>query len=304
MPAHHPIFSHFKPLRIELPSGFGFDLLGTRTRSQFVAGLTTYEAGPKMTGEPLIDEEYFEWIDLLESVVAAKGSYTMIDLGAGYGRWVIRAAFAMNQYHSGMPYRLIAVEAEPVVYQWMHLHFNDNGIDPSKHSLIHGAVCDVPEDVLFYIGGPRGGPYDRSPDDWYGQFLTKSYDVTGEYVDDGEYSGFKVRLHKSGWRSISIPGVTLESLLKDLELVDLIDMDIEGQELPLVRSGIEELNTKVKRLHIGTHGKEIEAELRQVLSSQGWNCLADYSVFSSSETPWGVISFENGVQSWVNPRLS
>jgi hypothetical protein len=85
--------------------------------------------------------------------------------------------------------------------------------------------------------------------------------------------------------------------------VDLIDMDIEGQELPSIASTIKTLDAKVKRLHIGTHGKEIEQELRQLLSAHGWDCLADYSVFSTSETPWGPISFENGVQSWVNTRL-
>jgi FkbM family methyltransferase len=304
MPDHHPIFSCFKPFRVEIPTGYGLDLLGTKIRREFVAGLTTYAAGPKVTPDPLFDEEYFEWIDLLESVVAAKGSYTMIELGAGYGRWVLRAAFAVKQHHHQMPCRLIAVEAEPVVFQWMHLHFNDNGIDPSQHSLIHGAVCEVPGDVLFYIGGPRGGPFDRSLNNWYGQFLAKPHDVSGEYVEDGEYSGFKVNLHKSGWRSIRIPGVTLASILKDLERVDLIDMDIEGQELPAVRLNIEELNAKAKRLHIGTHGKEIEDELRQLLFSHGWKCQFDYTERSSSETPWGVISFENGAQSWVNPRLS
>jgi hypothetical protein len=92
-------------------------------------------------------------------------------------------------------------------------------------------------------------------------------------------------------------------LLKDLNRVDLIDMDIEGQELPSVRSTIEELDAKVKRLHIGTHGKEIEDGLREVLSAHGWRCLFDYSLFSKGETPWGTVDFENGVQSWVNPRL-
>ena len=36
---------------------------------------------------PPIDEEYFEWVDLLESVRDARGAYTMMELGAGYGRW-------------------------------------------------------------------------------------------------------------------------------------------------------------------------------------------------------------------------
>ncbi|MBZ5609997.1 MAG: FkbM family methyltransferase [Acidobacteriia bacterium] len=298
------MFSRFQPFSGVVPAGYGYDFLGTKTRSQFIAGLYTYPEGTLLeTSYPMFNEEYLEWIDVLESVVAARGFYTMIDLGAGFGRWAVRAAHALKQFNHQLPYRLIAVEAEPVVFQWMGLHFQDNQIDASQHCLIHAAISDSPGDVLFYIGGPRGGPWDRSPDDWYGQSLAKDYDLSGESEPDGEYCGFPVRRHKSGWRSIRIPGVTLAGLLKDLNLVDLIDMDIEGQELPAVRSNIEELDAKVKRLHIGTHAKEIEDELRQLLSAHGWRCLRDYSLFSTSETPWGTIAFENGVQSWVNPRL-
>jgi FkbM family methyltransferase len=304
MPDHHPVFSHFRPYYVEVPAGYGLDLLGTKVRYQFVAGLTTYRAGRKLTPDPLFDEEYFEWIDVLESVVAAQGSYTMIELGAGYGRWVIRAAYAMKRRHPRMPYRLIAVEAEPVVYQWLRQHFTNNGIDPSQHTLLHGAVCETPGDVLFYIGGPRGGVFDRQPNTWYGQFLVKPHDLNSESVADGEYSGFPVNRHQSGWRSIQVPGVTLSGILKDLERVDLIDMDIEGQELPAVQLNMEQLNAKVKRLHIGTHGKEIEDQLRELLSAQGWECQFEHTGCSTSDTPWGAISFENGVQSWVNPRLS
>ena len=162
---------------------------------------------------------------------------------------------------------------------------------------------DLPGQFLFYIGGPRGGPFDLAPNAWYGLFLTKDHDINSESVVEGGYQGFEVKCHASGWRSISVPSVSLRCLLEDLRRVDLIDMDIEGQELPSIRASIEELDAKVKRLHIGTHSKEIEAGLRQLLSSNGRRCLADYSLFSKSETPWGSISFENGVQSWVNPKL-
>jgi FkbM family methyltransferase len=297
-PRHHVVFDRFEPHQAEVTAHYHIDFLGMRTRGQFKAGLPMVH-NPSI----MIDDEYFEWIDLLESVVEARESYTMIDLGAGYGRWAVRAACAVRQYHHELPYRLIAVEAEPIVFQWMGLHFADNGINPAEHRLIHAAVRDARGKALFYIGGPRGGPFDRGPDDWHGHRLTKDYDVSSKSTDDGRYSGFRVRRHESGWRSIKVPCVTLGSLLKDLERVDLIDMDIEGQELPSIRSTIEELNAKVKRIHIGTHGKEIECELRQLLSSHGWTCLADYSLFSKSQTPWGMISFENGVQSWVNPRL-
>ena len=137
-----------------------------------------------------------------------------------------------TSYSNPLPYRLVAVEAEPLVFSWMGMHFEDNAIDSSKHRLTHAATSDKPGDVLLYIGGPRGGAWDCSPDDWYGQCMAKDYDASGQYEDDGVYQGFKVRLHKSGWRSINIPSVTLKRVVADLDRVDLLDMDIEGQDCP------------------------------------------------------------------------
>lgn len=303
MSDHHPVFSRFKCFSGTVPRGSGIDFLGTKIDSQFVLGILTYPEGEYVrTPYPPVDEEYFEWIDLLESVAAAKDSYTMIDLGAGYGRWAVRAAYALEQFHGQLPYRIIAVEAEPIVFQWMGKHFENNGIDKTKHSLLQRAVSEVPGEALFYIGAPRG-QWDRSLNDWYGQSLLRPEDMSGDSQEDGEYCGFKVTRHWTGWRSISIPTVSLSGLLKDLERVDLIDMDIEGQELPSISSAIEALDAKVKRLHIGTHSTEIESSLRELLSGHGWKCVADYSVFSTNQTPWGNVSFENGVQSWVNPRF-
>lgn len=299
----HRVFQHFIPFQGELPGNYQYDFLGTKMCHPFVAGLQRQE-GLVITEFPKPEEDYFEWIDILESVVAAKGSFTMLDLGAGYGRWSVRAAYAVQQFHPGLPYHLISVEAEPVVFNWMRQHFTDNGIDPNRHRLIHAAVTDATGSVLFYVGGPSGGPYDRAPDEWYGQFVTKDYDVAGRSKREGEYHGFAVTHHESGWRSIDVPTVSLRDLLSGQERVDLIDMDIEGQELPAIRSSIDALDAKVKRLHIGTHGKEIEAELRQLLAAHGWRCHADYSLFSTSETPYGTVQFENGVQSWENEALA
>ena len=270
------------------------------------------------TGAPLItytrkvegfyvynDEEYFEWVDLLESVVAASGTYTMIDLGAGYGRWSVRAAYAVKQYNPQLRCRLIAVEAGTHEFTaGCGGIFRITASASLKHELIHAAVCEQPGKVYFYIGGPRGGPFDLPPSAWYGQALTKDYEFRSKAKRDGKYAGFKVYLHESGWRSIRVPSISLRTILKKLDRVDLIDLDIEGQELVTLTAAVAGLDAKVKRLHIGTHSAEIEAGLRQLLSDHGWRCLADYPLLQTSETPWGVISFGNGVQSWVNPRLS
>jgi FkbM family methyltransferase len=302
---HHPVFSRFKPFSGVVPPFCLVDYLGTKIRHEFLAGFGPGCPDPQIAENryPEFDEEYFEWIDLCEAVVAAKGSFTMIELGAGFGRWSVRAAHAMKQYHPEMPYRLIAVEAEPTTFQWMRLHFQDNGIDPDTHTLMNAAVSDKWGRVQFYIGGPPGGPIEYKAGSWYGQALTKSYEVPAKTKAEEEYCGYQVQLHESGWKSIRVMSVSLRGLLKNHKRVDLVDIDIEGEELPAVRSSIEQLDAKVKRLHIGTHEKEIEVELRRILSAHGWQCLADYPLFSQSDTPFGSISFQDGAQSWVNPRL-
>ena len=249
-------------------------------------------------GPPPVDGEYFEWIDVLESVALARDRYTMLELGAGYGRWAVRAGAAVTQ-RGIRECHLIAVEADPVHFTWLQQHFCDNGLDPAQHTLIHGAISDQPGKILFYCQMP--GRQDRA-DQWYGQFITRSNE---ELQTKGQefYAGFPVIEHKSGWKSIEVQAVTLRDLLQDLDRVDLIDMDVQGEELNIVRSAIDDLDRKVCRLHIGTHTHHIEKGLRKTLRRHGWICRFDYPVQSEAETEFGPIRFDDGVQSWINPRL-
>ena len=304
----HPVISRFRPFSGHIPANYDRDFLGTLIEFEFIAGLhpgaTFAQIARDVESTPFpIHEETFEWIDVLESVVNARRTYTMIDLGAGYGRWSVRAAYAVRQYNPKLGCKLIAVEPEPTVYGWMQKHFKTNGVSRWRNQLIHAAVTEQPGKVHFYISGPRGGEFDKPANAWYGQFLTKQYDLNNETDPDGFYHGYQIHRHQSGWRSILIPGSSLRTILKPLTLVDLIDLDVEGQELITLTAAVDELDEKVKRVHIGTHSVEIEAGLREQFAQHGWRCLADYSISSTSETPWGAITFENGVQSWVNPRL-
>jgi Methyltransferase FkbM domain len=101
-------------------------------------------------------------------------------------------------------------------------------------------------------------------------------------------------------RHIEVQTITLDELLAPLESVDLIDFDVQGSEFDAI-SASESLS-KARLLHIGTHGREIEAELRRYLAVKGWHCEADYSCHSSASTPVGQVAFQDGVQVWRNLR--
>ncbi len=273
------------------------DFLGCKIRQEFLPA--AMRTGVAQSSYPRRDEEYQEWIDVLESVVSARGSYTMIELGAGFGRWSVRAAQAVRQF-SGLPFHLVAVEPEPRHFEWLAKHLRDNGIDPAEHTLIQAVVAETSSDALFYVSTKEGK--DGGPAEWYGQSLAREHDRV--VFGGSEYLGLAAQRHKSGWSSITVPGITLREVLSGRERVDLVDFDVQGEELKVISSAVEEITRCVKRLHVGTHSRRIERELRRLLPKHGWECIASYKCFSRQLTPWGRISFVDGVQSWVNPRLA
>jgi FkbM family methyltransferase len=287
---HHPVFSRLRPFSGVVPRGHEYDFMGTITHPLFLGREGAGEMVPVTTGYLYPDEEYFEWIDLLEPISLAGQEYTMIEACARLGRWAVRAAFAAIQ--QGKNPRIIAVEAEPVHFQWLSTHFRNNSLDPAAYNLVHAAVTNQLGDIPLYVEAPPGD----TPDRWYGQCVVNDYDHLEE-VEQREYMGLPIQRHLSGWKSIAVPGITLQTLISDCKSVDLIDMDIQGHELAVVAGAIEALDEKVKCLHIGTHSPQIEVGLSELMKAQG------YPWSSESDTPWGRLSFQDGVQSWMNPRL-
>jgi FkbM family methyltransferase len=300
---HHKIFSEFKCAEGFVEAGFTTNFLGVLTRDRLWHGSST-------TQFPSFDEEYFEWIDLLEAVTSARGRFSMIELGAGWGRWLVNAVAALRQCNRDLPYELIGVEPEPTHFQYMKMHFMDNGIDPSRHQLIQAAVTDRGREVWFYVG---------RPDQWYGQAIVPEPDFVLESFPQWiRKVGRLQRIRKVGRLFMrrfvnkgmigneqvkKVKAVNLSELLGTLDRVDLIDLDVQGAELIVLKAAAEQLDRKVKRVHIGTHSTEIEAGLRRLFDDLGWKSVHDYPLGSESVTPWGTIKFQDGVQSWINSKL-
>jgi len=83
----HEVFSKFDCWKGYVEPGFSVNVLGVLTRSSFVGwkDLGGQIVAPEF---PALSEEYLEWIDMLEAVTAARGDFTMIELGVvGVGGW-------------------------------------------------------------------------------------------------------------------------------------------------------------------------------------------------------------------------
>jgi FkbM family methyltransferase len=222
----------------------------------------------------------------------------MLELGAGYGRWSVRAAAALRQLRQ-LPFHLVAIEGEPRHYRWLQQHMADNQIPPQACTLIEGVVSDHRDEVFFYVGSPSGESDD--PASWYGQAIIQPHEAVDQPLAS-PYEGQDVVLLKSGWRSIKTRSYLLTDILPESDRIDLIDLDVQGEELRVITAAIEALDQRVSRLHIGTHSHDIEIGLRRLLSQHGWECTADYPCAQTNNTPWGPIQFVDGVQSWVNSK--
>jgi FkbM family methyltransferase len=179
----------------------------------------------------------------------------------------------------------------------MREHLSDNGVDLAKATLVEAAVAREDGEVWFHVGDAA---------DWYGQRIEDSppaADVERSSTKRGWLG--RNREREDGPRGLTkVDAVSLRTLLAGEDPVDLIDSDVQGAEADVFEGAADRLSEVVRRVHIGTHSDENEERLRSLFSGLGWECLNDYSNGRENATPYGTLHFEDGVQTWLNPRLA
>jgi FkbM family methyltransferase len=298
---HHPLVCAYPPVVVpHSPADVDVDFLGVKTRRSFFADMAKGSEAPAGPVYPPFSNEYFEWIDIFEGIEEARGTFLMLDLGAGYGRWCVRAALAARR-KPDLCFRCIAVEPEPEHFRWLLQHFQDNELDVREHELIWAVAGAQPGFVPFWVGRSSG---------WYGQAVAKR--PATPLPDVRARSRLRARsilgmppvLDATEATVIWVPTITLPDALAAYRRIDLIDMDIQGTELEVLTSAIDFVTERVRRIHIGTHSPEVEEGLRELFLSAGWQNLNDYPGQSRMMTPYGEVDFEDGVQTWLNPLLA
>ena len=226
-------------------------------------------------------EELFHWIALIESALAATDSFTMFELGAGYGRWTARAARLLRVHRPDLRPSLIAVEAEPTHFQFLKEHLAANQIDRSTYTLVSAPVTGkAGETVHFTVGHPSES---------YGQTVLPAKDAAF-----GNWPEATV---------VELRSTSTSELLRNRTSVDLIHMDIQGTEMQCVECSIEALSRKVRRLLIATHNDDIHERILHVMRGARWHLEAGYSPLRRHHTEFGEIAFNDGIEYWTNRRL-
>jgi FkbM family methyltransferase len=297
------VYAQFRPWQGEVEPGWTVNWLGVRTRVSVQGpGEGATEPTSVRSEPPALSEDTFEWIDVLETVADAGNRYTMIELGAGWGRWLVNAAAALRQLDAEKPFLLVGVEAEPTHFTWLRQHLVDNDVDPEQHVLVKAAVAGRGGRVRFQHGDPAA---------WYGQAIERSDPAAklagpvSRLIRWSRNEGSnRLAIGRDARRVRRVRAVSLMTLLEPLDLVDLVDADVQGVEADVFEPAAEQLAAKVRRVHVGTHDRDNESRLRALFGGLGWQCRFDYPTGTVCETDWGVVEFEDGVQSWLNPALT
>jgi FkbM family methyltransferase len=249
------------------------DELDVTTRSNFVSGETA-----SMVGDPQ-PHEAFEWMAFFDAIAEASAEFTMLEVGAGFGRWTVRAAAAIRRYRPDLKYRLVAVEAEPTHFEWLAMHTADNGVMPRSSEgtceLINAAVSRNRGEEPFYFGDPAA---------WYGQALVRPENVGADAPIQ------------------PVATVGLSEILEKLDRVDLIDLDIQGAELEVLTESASLLGP-IRRIYVETHSSVIDEGLVDLFerADGNWSQVVAVPLGAHRPTPLGEADFgDGGVQFWVN----
>ena len=226
---------------------------------------------------PLPSATYAEMVFMLRAAVNPshlKGRRTILELGAGFGPWLLTIHGACKQIASAPEYRYVGLEAHPKRVQWMQDHFNLNEIAPQQCKAIHGGV-----------GKEAGHAYYR-PFKGIGR----------EYAE-------KVYQRSSGVEGeLEIPIFAFNELIEEYTPIEMIHCDIQGAEAEIFdKATISKLKQHVARIGIATHSNRVGKHLEASFKAAGFQIVAHYKQRARESTPWGTVRFEDGWLAIENP---
>jgi FkbM family methyltransferase len=223
---------------------FYYDFLGVRTRVSYVPLPTWAEGhlfGIPEAGKPFLHTRE-EWIGLLTAIKEADKRMVVVELGAGWGPWLV-AAHAAARHRGIYDIHLIGVEGSKEHVGSMRQHFIDNGIDPESQTLIHGAV------------GPRDGTA------WFPDIEPRT--------NWGQPAHYHPTPNMNTLDCLSLP-----TLLQNHPRVDFNHCDIQGGESEVLSAAIDTLDAKVRRIVVATHSPGHDETMLALFRARGWTLEA------------------------------
>jgi FkbM family methyltransferase len=222
-----------------------------------------------------------EWAAALRAVDLAHGHFTVVELGAGWGCWMVNTAVAAKR--RGLTVTAIGVEGDRKHVEFMHRHCAVNGLTTDEF-LADESVVGQSGGAAFPVYEAAGSSYGQEPRFFH----------TDEELD---------RFVQQNRNFRKLQAKTLADVFGDRERIDLLHIDIQGGEEELIRISMQTLKERVAYVVVGTHGRDLEGQIMGQMLKEGW--VLEVEEPCSLPLPLRYqFPYIDGVQGWRNPRLT
>jgi len=278
-----PIFHEFARKESTSDGRSVYDFLGGAIDAAYKRGWqkNVLPKGTKVKpGYPSASEWTVDWIACLLSARLAGERFAVVELGAGYGQWMVTAIMAYKALYPERPAHGMALEADDTHYQWLKEHVTKN----------IGRFDNVETDLFYAAAGFDGVaqfPVLAEPERDYGAAYQR-----------GSQQGDVQRVPCLSMRSIDHRFAEAT--------IDLLHVDIQGAERDLiVNPGFDSVLAKTRFALFGTHlGNDLHAALKKSIESSGMEILIEWPRNSELRTPFGDIQTNDGAILATAPELS
>ena len=302
-------------------AGYFIDFLGVKTRTTYISELP--QEGGRVEGYPIPSSFHataIEWAGVLRAVLEAEREIVAVELGAGWAPWLVTVAraAALRGIDS---VQLIGVEGCETHCSYMATHMKDNGLDPEDHTLLHGVVGTSDGIANFPADGSAGygaravlpGNREASPTIGHrtallvrrlGGHVLRAMKTGARSIRHGGHAPHPIHKGSNGATSDQktnrqVQCYSIATLIRPFAKVDLVHVDIQGDEYNVISSSKKILKEKVKRLVIGTHSRVIEQQLLEELTLPDWELESEEACFFKQFL--GVsLPVRDGCQVWRN----
>ena len=225
-----------------------------------------------------------EWAAALRAVDLARDSFTVIELGCGWGCWMNNTGAAARR--AGLETQLVGIEGDAGHLEFARETCAANGFDLAQVTLHHGVAAGRAGTALF----PR---QERGGGEWGLEPILAATDEQCRAASEAESHD-------------ALPMLPLAELAAPFPRIDLLHVDIQGGEATLIAECLATLDEKVAYLVVGTHSRQIEGALFDTLLRSGWRLEIERPAILSIAAVAGrtnAVVAVDGVQGWRNPRL-
>lgn len=219
-----------------------------------------------------------EWAAALLSVDRASECYRIVELGAGWGCWLVNMGAAARS--RGLPVDLIGIEGDRGHIANAAEVLALNGFAAGEFSLHHGVAGPRAGQAIFPDAGAGAAG-------WGGQAV---------FYPDAE-----TRARAEADPTVQVLECKPLAALSRGQRIDLVHVDIQGAEVDFVTGNLDEMQQFVRRILIGTHSRSIEGRLFDILVEAGWIMEMERPAIAPLHAGRPRLAID-GVQLWRNPK--